>query len=230
MNNKNIFIIIFCILIVILIALGLFLMGKNRRDSNNGISSINKEEEIVSENEINATANISMYEIQEEYDGRKIIQIKADIQYETILAGILKNGMPKEDEISKILKNRPTKSGIWISKQSRDVFLNLLKTNNISGYEIDEDGYLYKLNNANNQKINTAIQSNKLYIFDILGKVYQRDELSGEIIEYPFEEMEPDQILENYSINNSSIIEITTNSRGILTDKEILEEVLLNIE
>ena len=188
---------------------------------------VNTIEEIKSK--INATASTDMYQIDEEYDGRKIIQIKSDIQYDTVLAGILKNSLPKENEIDEILKNRPKKSGIWISENSREKFLELLKENNIQGCIINEQGYL-ETNNDKNSTINDAIESNKLYVIDISGKCYQRDEITGRIIEYPFEEMEPDRSVEIYPTENSTIILVTNNYRKTLTNKQILEDILANMD
>ena len=236
MKNK---IIIFVIAIVILFAIiGLGLYNKNKvKEENKTISeeiSEQKSEEgannIEEEEEENTIVDPNMYQEEEEYDGRKIVQIKPDVQYETALAGILKNGKPKESEIKELLKNRPTKSGVWVSKQSRDKFLKFLEKNNITGYEFDEEGYLKEKQGKTNNNITNAINSNNLYILDIAGKSYDRDELTGKIIEYPFEEMEPDQATEIYSVKNSTIIVITTNSNGILSDKEILQDILLNIK
>ena len=217
MKNK---IMIFVIAIVILFAIiGLGLYNKNKvKEENKTISeeiSEQKSEEgannIEEEEEENTIVDPNMYQEEEEYDGRKIVQIKPDVQYETALAGILKNGKPKESEIKELLKNRPTKSGVWVSKQSRDKFLKFLEKNNITGYEFDEEGYLKEKQGKTNNNITNAINSNNLYILDIAGKSYDRDELTGKIIEYPFEEMEPDQATEIYSVKNSTIIVITTN-------------------
>ena len=230
--NKRVIIIVLCIAIVVATIIIIINRRNNRDLEQNQISNINEDANTIEEikNEINATADTNMYQIEQEYDGRKIIQIKPNIQYETVLAGILKNSMPKEEEIKILLENRPIKSGVWISKQSREKFIKILKDNNIKGYEIDKEGYLVRKEEINNETLKKAINSNKLYILDISGKCYDRDDISGEIVEYPFEEMEPDQVLEIYNIENSAILEITTNSRGILSNKEILDEILLNLE
>ena len=86
--------------------------------------------------QINSTANPNIYKIEEEYDGRKILQIKPEVQYVVDLAGVLKNGKPLENEINELLKGVPNKNGIWISEQSRQKFLNLLANNNINNFYI----------------------------------------------------------------------------------------------
>ena len=238
--NKRVLLCILLALMVLMLVIVLILNSKRKNSNNleNSISVIdanssntNQDIETIEKikNETYASADNDMYEVHEEYDGRKILQIKPSIQYKTVLAGILKNGKLDESEIDKILKDRPKKSGIWISKQSRQNFLKLLDDNSIMGYKISDDGYLVQ-NNGNNATINKAIESDKLYIIDMSGKCYDRDNMSGKIVEYPFEDMEPDQTLELYSIENSSILEITTNSKKILSNKEILDDILLNIE
>ncbi len=236
-NNKKTIIITMCVaMIPLLIALIPILKKHSSRGQE--ISTTNKIDEydanVINEikEEINATADTDMYKIEEEYDGRKIIQIKPNIQFETVLAGVLKSDKPEQQEIKTILEKRPTKSGIWISEKSREKFLEILKANNISQFEIDKDGYLKskeESNNKNYKKFKSAIESDKLYIIDILGKCYIRDEISGKIVEYPFEKMEPDQAVEIYSNENSVIIEVTTNSRGNLSNEEIFEDFISNI-
>ena len=82
----------------------------------------------------------------------------------------------------------------------------------------------------NNKIIENAIESSNLYIIDISGSSYVRDEISGQIVEYPFEKMAPYQILDIYNNENATIIEITTNKDNKISSKEILEEILQNLK
>ena len=68
--------------------------------------------------------------------------------------------------------------------------------------------------------------SNKLYIINMTGIAYERDYISGEIIEYPFEDMDPTQELELYQNEDAIILEVTSNKNKKLTDKEILETIV----
>ena len=70
------------------------------------------------------------------------------------------------------------------------------------------------------------IDSNKIYIIDISGVCYIRDEMTGELVEYPFEKMDPYQVCEPFYSDNNVIIEITTNSAGKLTNQEILSAIV----
>lgn len=238
MKKKNRIIILIIVAIVIAI-LGMVRIKLNFQEDNepekqnvtNNANDLNVINQI--KNEINATADSDMYKIEEEYDGRKIIQIKPNIQFETVLAGILKNGEPLESEIQDLLQNRPTKSGIWIAKQAREKFFNLLKENGIDHYAINKEGYLYETEKKEEEassKLKEAIASDKLYMIDISGTSYVRDDISGEIIEYSFEKMEPYQVLDVYHNENCVILEITTNSKGKLSNQEILDGVLENLE
>lgn len=205
--------------------------AENSNSSDNSSSStetISEEIEKVKK-EINATANTEIYELKEEPGGRKILQVKPEVQFSVDLAGIIKNDKPEEKELNELLKQMPNKTGIWVSSQSREKFLELLKNNNIQNFSIANDGYL-KIDSSGENTISTKlenmIKSDKLYIINITGKAYERDYITGEIVEYPFENMDPTQIIEPYSDENKIVLEVTTNKRKSLTDKEILETII----
>ncbi len=232
----------------VIIILGIILIGvilffvfqnafniANNKDEGNDIGNgVKYDENVIEEikNKINATGNTNIYQVEEEYDGRQIIQVRPNIQFDTALAGILKESKPQDDEIEKLLNNRPNENGIWISENSRDKFLNLLKEDGIESYTINEKGYLIKDQgySSNTQKLDNAIQSNKLYIIDINGASYIRDEISGEIVEYPFEQMDPYQAVDVYENEDNKIIEITTNKNNKLSNEEILDLTIQNMQ
>ena len=54
--------------------------------------------------------------------------------------------------------------------------------------------------------------------------------MSGDIVEYPFEKMDPNQIMELYKNDNSTILEISTNSKGKISNVDILKTIILNLE
>ena len=141
MKKKYIVCILVAVMIIGIVAILVNLsFQKDKENENNTTNEVDiYDEETINEikEEINATADTDMYQIQKEYDGRQILQIKPSIQFQTVLAGILKNGQPSENEIQDLLKNKPTQEGIWIAKQSREAFLNLLKDNGMNGYTIN---------------------------------------------------------------------------------------------
>ena len=96
-------------------------------------------------------------------------------------------------------------------------------------FSVTNEGYLkidFSAENAISKKIENMIKSDKLYIINITGKAYERDYISGEIVEYPFEDMDPTQILEIYQKENQIILEVTTNKNKKLSDREILEAIV----
>lgn len=203
--------------------------NSNSSDTSNSSTEYNTEKIEQIKKEINATANTEIYEMGEEPGGRKILQVKPKVQFSVDFAGIIKNGKPEEKELNELLKHIPNNTGIWISDQSRDRFLELLKNNDIQNFSITNEGYLkidFKVENAISKKLENMIKSDKLYIINITGKAYERDYITGEIVEYPFEDMDPTQIIEPYSDENKVILEITTNKRKNLTNKEILETII----
>lgn len=195
----------------------------------NNIVNVSVDEMEEMKKNINATGNVDIYQVEEEKDGRKILQIKPQVQFNVDLAGIIKQDKPEENEIDNIIKKAPTNAGIWISNQSNDLFIKLLEQNDVTNFYISEDGYLRNNGNIKNnieKKLLEMIESNKLYIINITGIAYQRDYISGEIVEYPFEEMDPEQVLESYSDGSRIILELSTNKMQKLTNKEILETIV----
>lgn len=241
MKNKR-YIIITIILILIILIIGIMVFRKNEGNSNDmenvsyvdrendndnniSVEDVEKVEKI--KNEINATGNTDIYYIDEEYDGREILQVKADVQFDVDLAGIIKNAQPEEYELNDLIARMPKNNGVWISKQSIERFSTLLKNNGIDNFSIVEEGYL-QIDSSSNElarKINNMINSNKLYIINMTGISYERDYISGEITEYPFEDMDPYQIINPYQNDNKVILEITTNKAGKLDEYEILEAI-----
>lgn len=240
--KKNIFIVLLLVIVVVIAIVLIFNNKEENSDQNilqNEIQSDEFANRMVSadaneinaiKNEINATGETDIYQIEEEYDGRRIIQVKPDIQYQVALAGIIKNGIPADDEINTLLEQAPTSSGMWISESSREKFMELLNSNNIVDFEITNEGYL-KCNKQENlteqeEKLKNMAESNKLYVIDMSGKTYQRDYISGEVIEYPFEEMDPYQVIEPYEIDDSIILGVTSNNDNYLSNEEILNTIL----
>ena len=95
-------------------------------------------------------------------------------------------------------------------------------------YVVKESKFTDVLNRELNniaKEIEEMIKSNKLYIINIKGICYERDYISGEIIEYPFEDMDPTQIIEPFENSEISILEVTSNKRNLLSNTEILEAI-----
>lgn len=224
MKTKTIVILLVILLIVIL---GITVIVSNQEKKEQQQAQNEEIEEI--KNETGATADTNIYQVGTEYDGREMLEIKPEIQMQAVWAGIEKNGSPTEEETNTSWNSKPTKTGIWISPDSRDTFLTILQDNAITNFSINEEGYLYKEEATQNdmaKRIDEMIDSDTIYIVDISGTCYIRDEMTGELVEYPFEKMDPYQVCEPYIYENNIILEITTNSAGKLTNQEILSAII----
>lgn len=177
--------------------------------------------------------NSEMYEIKSEYDGREVIVIKPDIQYKVAIAGAIKNEKPEFSELDKLIEQVPNKSGIWITKKSREKLLNILKQLTNSNYVFDEDGYLvqeqYDNSNEIDVKIKQIIDKKKLFVIDISSITYIVDEVTGNIEEYPFVEIDSKTPYELFEAENSALYIINTNVNKKLNDQYIMKEVLNNM-
>lgn len=230
--NRKIVISIILIIIVVITAIAIFRhndeTGQNQPAKDNVIEDEappleDKTVEDIKE-EIGATADEGIYEIQKEYDGRETLAIKPDIQFKTVLAGILKNGKPSTQDIEQLDLSKFHK-GVWISENSRNKFLQILKKCKVENFEIDDNGYLYKKEDSQNEyslKLENLINLDRLTIIDIKGICYIRDEMTGDIVEYPFKDMDLYQICEAFETGGSKIIIVTTND---VDEIDILKEI-----
>lgn len=224
MKMKKIIIIIFCIAIII----GLGVIGYFKQKPSNEIS---KEEVNDLKEDMGVIGNSDLYQIQTEYDGNKTLDIKPGIQYKVAFAGIIKQKVPKLENIDTIFnKNYPKNYGIWIDSTSREKFLTMLKENVNNEYEITEEGFL-KIKKENNptdidNSLKEMIQSNKRYIITISGIYYEIDRVTGEILDNFYEDMDPMQATKIVDNKDDIIIYLTTNIEKKLTTKEILYELI----
>ena len=245
MNKKNkmiIFVVIFIISMFILLNFLYFRKNKNDRQNeifqeaiedfsdikNTSIMYSNDAtiNELKEEYKIKSSDDI--YEINVESDGRKTVNIKADINYKIAFSGMIKNKMPDFNEIDSIYaNNHPKQNGIWIYKNDRENILDYLNSTEIlnSNYIIDENGYL-KMQEKNNQtkydkKIEEMINSNNQYIFNISSSCYMADTVTGNIIENPYNDLEEYQTYEYFIDDNKVIVFITENNENKLTKDDI---------
>lgn len=181
--------------------------------------------------EVGATGNEEIYDVISEYDGRKVLTIKPEIQFDVVLAGILDKQKPENNLESLSQKGASflNKKGIWIEESSRTKFLSLLKETSKNNYEINSEGYLIYSSNAEanqiDKNIEKIINSDNLYIITITGTCYTLDEISGEIVEYPFEKMDQYQTNEIYTKGNNKIYVVTTNEKNLLSNEEIMNAI-----
>ena len=76
------------------------------------------------------------------------------------------------------------------------------------------------------KKIEKAINGDKIYSITISSKCYIVDEITGEIQDYSFEDMDEYQTYEYFEDEEKMIICITENINKQLDDKEIMKSVI----
>jgi hypothetical protein len=80
--------------------------------------------------------------------------------------------------------------------------------------------------NENDKKLQKALNSKKQYLISISSICYIVDDITGEILDYSFENMDKYQTYEYFEDENKDIIFITENKSNQLSEKEIVNSVL----
>ena len=169
-------------------------------------------------NETGSKGDSKIYDIAQEYDGKKTLTVA------------IKNGKPEETEVTKIVNGFSYKKGAYITKQSREKFIELLKSLGIDEFSInDNDGYIAKLSEPKNnlaKQLESLINNGKTYVIDMTGTCYMRDDVTGEIVEYPFEKMDPSEICEPFISGSNTLLAITSNKDNTIAASEIIQTIL----
>ena len=99
-----------------------------------------------------------------------------------------------------------------------------------SEYEITSDGYLKitdsKSTNENDKKIQKIINGDKLFVIRISSICYIIDDITGEILDYNFEQIDEYQTYEYFKDEDKMIIFITQNKEKQLEEKEIIQSII----
>ncbi len=187
--------------------------------------------------EYKLTGQDNLYEVTTEADGRKVLNIKTDINYKVAFCGMIKNSKPSFEEIDKYFKeNNTNKNGIWINIPDRQKVLNFINNyNGLNGkYEIDKEGFLYIVDNNNftdtDRKIEKVINGDKQYVVSIKSYCYMVDTVTGEIVKNPYSDLEEYQTYEYFQDLNKFIIFVSENEDGKLTNEEIFYSLLKLME
>ena len=201
-------------------------------NENKTIEDESKVKSIAEENGANIN-NFDIYDIKTEYDGREYIAIKDSISFKIALAGAIKKDKPKLDNLDEEIKKAPTHSGIWIEDKSREKVLEHIKQITKGDYKIDQDGFLIQNENLimNNydKKIRQILLTNELYVFTVNSECYILDEITGEIVLYPFEEMDPHQSVEVFESNKKHLFFISEGKLGKTSIKDSIQKILESI-
>lgn len=175
----------------------------------------------------------NIYEINTESDGRKVINVKASMNYKVAFCGMIKNEKPNFDEIDTLFKdNYPTKSGIWILEKDRERVVEYLNNNEYTNsiYETNSSGYLKIKKQENStdydRNIEKLINGENQYIIAISSVCYMIEPVSGEIVDNPYNEFEEYQTYEYFVDENKIFISITENIGNKITKDEIFESII----
>lgn len=251
--NKKIVIPVIILLVIVAIVVIFYMRTRDNSDkqivTDNQTETQNnetKQEENLSEqNEVENSnseeENERINKVKEQYgftgdnslytESNNELSIKPSIAYRTALIGSLEQRKPTYEEINSINVNgEPQNAGIWISPQSRQIFLNCINSVENS-FEIDENGYLKiksGFNSKYSQKINQIEQENSLVIVDMTGIDYIVDVVTGNIFKNEFEAMDPYMIYEyfDYEEANKSIIILNSNQMKRLSNQEIIDTMM----
>ena len=178
------------------------------------------------------TAPSDIYEISEEFDGRKTLNVKAEILYKTAFVGIVNQEKPEMENLDKVFETKyPTRSGIWISERAKEKIVKILNENLQTKYSVDTDGYLNIADNSKqnekDKKIEQIIKSNKKIILDICDFDYEIDNVSGEIVEYPFSQL--GDTIDIVNNNEDKILVISESKIENVSNNDIIENLIDNI-
>ena len=236
---KKIVQIILIIIIILSIILGFIYIIKNKENTNElNYNELKRNSVMYNENatleelkeEYGMTGENNLYEVQTEYDGRKVLAIKEDENFKVAFTGLIKNDKPDINEVSYMFEtNSPKENGIWIEQESREKIIDYLNNNLSSKYEINENGYLIiskKEASEIDDKIDKVINGDSQYIIGIRSENYYIDAKTGNIIKNPFEDLNKYQTYTYCENENKMIIFITENKSNKLSDDEIFESII----
>lgn len=246
-KKKTIFVFSIIVLIIVL-AIGGILIAKTWNNNNQEENTTNNEMDEFRSNSImydedasldelkeeyKITGPDELYEVQTEYDGRKAVVVKPEIDYKVAFAGMIKNDIPEFSEVDTIFNdNYPQGTGIWIDEKSRESVLNYLNNTNLlnNNYLVNDSGFLQVEKSENetdmDKDLENIINGDKLNILSVSGTYYMVDSVTGEIVKNPFEDLESTQTYDYVENGNDKIIFITENLEKKLTDDEIYESVI----
>lgn len=252
-NNKIILIILSIILVVTAITIVIY--GKSKQNSiekENEVNQISedviqdyldtknnspmyKEEATLEElkNEYKITGEDYLYYIETESDGRKVINVKPNINYKVAFSGMINEKIPNLNEIDEIYEAKaPTQNGIWINSADREKIVTYLNNNEQlkAEYEVDSEGYLRIVKTENlsstDEIIKNIINDDKQYILSISSKYYMVDVVTGKIVENRYNDLEEYQTYEYCQYENKMIIFISENLENRLTNDEIFTSLI----
>ena len=86
--------------------------------------------------------------------------------------------------------------------------------------------------NQYDKRLQKCLSKDRTYILSMTGSCYTIDNMTGEIVLYPFEKMDAYQLCEPVKYENKKIIIVSTNQQKKLLEEELLECIIeqMNLE
>lgn len=245
-DKKKMIVIISITIIAILELVILCLNNVNKKETQRISQEVQEEYKKMKENSVMYNDEATLEELKEEYkftgsndiyemkteaDGRKVINVKANINYKVAFCGMIKKEKPKFEELDSIYdSSHIQRSGIWINQDSREKILNYLNSNLGYTYDVNEEGYLdikeKEAQSETDMKIENLINGEKQYILDISSVYYMIDTVTGEIVDNPYNELEEYQTYDYCENEDKMIIFISENINNKLREDEIFESII----
>lgn len=236
-KKKKIISLVVMAIIVIFVVISVILLKKNELERQQNVENQSQEENVSVEDlmqDVNATADSNIYDVATEYDGRKVLSVKTSVQFSVAFAGKIKEDLTSIEEAKTITEQQlPTNTGIYLGNQDNKVLEYINNYTNCT-YGVSEEGYLeLKEQNENNDydnRIQKIMQSDNLYIVYCDGEMRIVDNITGEIGNYDFENIDPYQAYEYCKDENKMFVELTTNKKAELSDDEIFTALIELLE
>ena len=254
-KNKKKILIVSIIILAILLCVGILTFYKSRQNNKENNNTSNEISQNVIQDYLNTKNNSVMYKneasledlkkeykitgeddlycVETESDGRKVINVKPNINYKVAFSGMINGKSPNIQEIDKTYETQaPTENGIWINTNDREKIVNYLNSNNElkAKYEINQEGYLKATQtdklSKEDEVIKKIIDGNKQYILSISSKYYMVDVVNGKIVVNRYNDLEEYQTYEYIQYENKIIIFISENLENKLTSNEIFDSII----
>ena len=191
-KRKKIIIFVSILLVIIILAVVIYMVQKDKTKEKNEVGQnqeknnteqTNTVEELMQE--VNSTADPDIYEVATEYDGREVLSVKTSMQFSVAFAGKINENIKNIDEAQKITQEKlPLSNGIYLGNKDNEILEYINKYTNCK-YSVSDTGFLQiQENNEKNEfdnRIQTVMQSNNLYIIYCDGEIKIIDNINGEI-------------------------------------------------
>ena len=190
-KKKSVILCISFIVIIVIILIAVYSNNKGNQENQNDTEQANAQNETSNATveelmqNVNATANSDIYEIQKEYDGREVLVVKPSLQFCVAFAGSINRDLTSIEEAQTITEqNLPQDTGIYFGNSENKVLEYINEYTN-SQYGVSDTGYLVleesKENNDIDNRIQKIMDSNYLYIVRCDGTMKNIDNITGEI-------------------------------------------------